>query len=201
VGSQNYFLLAGAIIDPESPDTTLDSESDGKLYGMITNTFSASIGNLTWPVTNWLSSVKENTSLSFGVYSFNNGVVNSSTDGLKTVRSLIYQPGTATGVRISPLLWYPDQVLIDLGGMSTWSATIASGRLSTSSLSTRSGRLAKVPLTFRYYSTSNVAGRLRDIYLFGNSRVPRRLMNGNVPLGYAFGPSDSSDVNCLFLEH
>jgi len=205
VGSQNYFLLAGAIIDPESPDTTLDSESDGKLYGMITNTFTASSGitnSLPWPVTNWLSSVKENVTISFsGVASFNNGVVGSSTDGLKTVRSLIYQPGTSTGVRISPLLWYPDQLLIDLGGMATWSAALASGRLSVASMFTRSGRLVKVPLTFRYYSTANVAGRLRDIYFFSNSRLPRRLMNGNVPLGYAFGPSDSSDVNCLFLEH
>jgi hypothetical protein len=203
VGSQNYFLLAGAIIDPESPDTTLDSESDGKLYGMITNVFTPSIGsnNLTWPVTNWLSTVKEGTNISFGNHSFNNGVVGSSTDGLKTVRSLIYRPGTSTGVRISPLLWYPDQLLIDLGGMATWSAALASGRLSVASLFTPSGRLVKVPLTFRYYSTANVAGRLRDIYFFSNSRLPRRLMNGNVPLGYAFGPSDSSDVNCLFLEH
>jgi len=50
-------------------------------------------------------------------------------------------------------------------------------------------------------SSGHTLGRLRDIYLFGNSRLPRRLMNGNVPLGYAFGPSDSSDTNCIFLEH
>ena len=31
-----YAVILGALLDSESPDTTLDAESDGKLYGMIT---------------------------------------------------------------------------------------------------------------------------------------------------------------------
>ena len=34
-GSSAYLSMAGAIIDPESTDTALDAESDGKLYGMM----------------------------------------------------------------------------------------------------------------------------------------------------------------------
>jgi hypothetical protein len=174
VGSQNYFLLAGAIIDPESPDTTLDSESDGKLYGTIINTFSS----------NWLESVKQNsTSIAL------------NTNQLSSIKSVIFQPNTSSSMRIIPLTWYNDANQ----ARNFWSDI--SGLVSSLSLFTRSGRLVKVPIVFRSYASNHTLGRLRDIYLFSNSRLPRRLMNGNVPLGYVFGPSDSSDVNCLFLEH
>jgi hypothetical protein len=175
VGSQNYFLLAGAIIDPESPDTTLDSESDGKLYGMITNTFSS----------NWLESVRVLQSTG----------ITSNINQLSSIKSVIFQPNTSSSMRIIPLTWYND---INQA-RSFWSDI--TNLVSSLSLFTRSGRLVKVPIVFRSYATNHTLGRLRDIYLFSNSRIPRRLMNGNVPLGYAFGPSDSSDVNCLFLEH
>ena len=35
-GGNIYAVILGALLDSESPDTTLDAESDGKLYGMIT---------------------------------------------------------------------------------------------------------------------------------------------------------------------
>jgi len=36
-GAVAYGVILGAILDPESTDVTLDAESDGKLYGMITS--------------------------------------------------------------------------------------------------------------------------------------------------------------------
>jgi hypothetical protein len=36
-GSQMFGFIGGAIVDPESDDTTTDAESDGKLYGLITS--------------------------------------------------------------------------------------------------------------------------------------------------------------------
>lgn len=36
-GSASTGFIAGAIIDPESPDTLVDAESDGKLYGIFTS--------------------------------------------------------------------------------------------------------------------------------------------------------------------
>ena len=173
VGSQNYFLLAGAIIDPESPDTTVDSESDGKLYGMINGTFTS-----TW-----------------GVDAFTNTstTLNYSLVGLRNVDKVsVFQPGTSSILRMIPMTW--------TSPISTTFATNAAS-LPSAAMFTRSGRLVKIPITYRSLASSHTLGRLRDIYLFSNSRIPRRLMNGNVPLGYAFGPSDSSDVNCLFLEH
>jgi hypothetical protein len=173
VGSQNYFLLAGAIIDPESPDTIVDSESDGKLYGMINGTFTS-----TW-----------------GVDAFTNTstTLNYSLVGLRNVDKVsVFQPGTSSILRMIPMTW--------TSPISTTFATNAAS-LPSAAMFTRSGRLVKIPIVYRSLASSHTLGRLRDIYLFSNSRIPRRLMNGNVPLGYAFGPSDSSDVNCLFLEH
>jgi hypothetical protein len=43
-GNSMYGFFGGAIIDPESSDTTVDSESDGKVYGQITSGTSAISG-------------------------------------------------------------------------------------------------------------------------------------------------------------
>lgn len=40
-----YAVILGALLDSESPDTTLDAESDGKLYGMITTGPTSPIGS------------------------------------------------------------------------------------------------------------------------------------------------------------
>jgi hypothetical protein len=177
VGSQNYFLLAGAIIDPESPDTTLDSESDGKLYGMMAGTFAS----------NWNET--------FAQSGGNGNVANSLLylfTGLRNSTLSVFQPSTSNILRVTPMTW--------LSPASTV-LTSANSLLPSAAMFTRSGRLVKIPITYRSLTSGHTLGRLRDIYLFSNSRMPRKLMNGNVPLGYAFGPSDSGDVNCVFLEH
>jgi hypothetical protein len=185
VGSQNYFLLAGAIIDPESPDTTLDSESDGKLYGIITATFGSG----------WIDNIVSNLQHT-GVSSMRNQMTSS-----------IFLPNSSNILRITPITWtVPVYTFNDIGRYNSSTNLLAvsalnSNLLNGSAMFTRSGRLVKIPITYRSLTSGHTLGRLRDIYLFSNSRLPRRLMNGNVPLGYAFGPSDSSDVNCLFMEH
>jgi hypothetical protein len=181
VGSQNYFLLAGAIIDPESPDTTLDSESDGKLYGITTGTFTSN-WNETFASSGCSGSTCNN--INTGIYSLT-GLRNMNT-------SSVFQPGTSNILRIIPITWLSPVTSV---------FNSVNSLLPSAAMFTRSGRLVKIPITYRSSTSGHTLGRLRDIYLFSNSRIPRRLMNGNVPLGYAFGPSDSSDVNCLFLEH
>ena len=175
VGSQNYFFLAGAILDPESPDTTLDSESDGKLYGMMTGTFGAG-----WAADSF-SAANANTTVSYNL------------TGLRNTATLsVFQPNTSNILRVIPVTW--------TSPISS-APTTNNSLLPSAAMFTRSGRLVKIPIIYRSLSSGHTLGRLRDIYLFGNSRIPRRLMNGNVPLGYAFGPSDSADINCIFLEH
>lgn len=170
VGSQNYFFLAGAILDPESPDTTLDAESDGKLYGMMSGTFGAG----------------------WGMDSFGTNTMPSLT-GLRNASTLsVFQPNTNNIFRVIPIIWTSP-----INNNTTINNTL----LPSVAMFTRSGRLVRIPIIYRSLSSSHTLGRLRDIYLFSNSRIPRRLMNGNVPLGYAFGPSDSADTNCIFLEH
>jgi hypothetical protein len=43
-GSAMYGFIGGAIIDPESDDTTTDAESDGKMYGIIASGSGSAIG-------------------------------------------------------------------------------------------------------------------------------------------------------------
>lgn len=179
VGSQNYFLLAGAILDPESPDTTLDSESDGKLYGIMTGTFGAG-----WAA----DAFSSNVNVSGPVYDLT---------GLRNMATLsVFQPNTSNILRVIPIIWTSPVSYGVYGSLSTNNSL-----LPAAAMFTRSGRLVKIPIVYRSLSSNHTLGRLRDIYLFGNSRIPRKLMNGNVPLGYAFGPSDSADTNCIFLEH
>lgn len=174
VGSQNYFFLAGAILDPESPDTTLDAESDGKLYGIMTGTFGAG----------WAADAFSNL----------NATVTYNLTGLRNTATLsVFQPNTSNILRVIPITWTSPTTSSNFSANNTL--------LPSAAMFTRSGRLVKIPIVYRSLSSSHTLGRLRDIYLFGNSRLPRRLMNGNVPLGYAFGPSDSADTNCIFLEH
>lgn len=167
---QKYFLLAGAILDPESPDTTLDAESDGKLYGIMSGNFSTPISVGQFGAITVLSQ-----DLCFAD--------NVGASGLRGAATLsVFQPNTGSMLRVTPMTWA--------------TSTTPSGAMFT-----RSGRLIKIPIIYRSFSSGHTLGRLRDIYLFRNSRPPNRLMNGNVPLGYAFGPSDNVDANCIFLEH
>lgn len=192
IGSQNYFLFAGAILDPESPDITLDAESDGKLYGIITSSFGS----------NWMDNSVVRPSSNSSVH----GSINNNYAGLRSglntgsalnqstyyVKSSIFSPNSSSILQVVPAIW--SSPISDCFNVN---ATLPH----SASMFTRSGRLVKIPIVYRSFTTSQTIGRLRDIYFFGNSRIPRRLMNGSVPLGYAFGPSDSSDINCIFLEH
>jgi hypothetical protein len=167
---EKYFLLAGAILDPESPDTTLDAEADGKLYGIMSGNFSTPTSVAAGGVVTVLSQDSW-------------AADNTGQSGLRSTTTLsVFQPNTNNILRVIPITWTVN---------TTPSAAMF----------TRSSRLVKIPIVYRSLSSSHTLGRLRDIYLFGNSRIPRRLMNGNVPLGYVFGSSDSADTNCIFLEH
>lgn len=173
--SANFYAIAGAIIDPESTDTVSDSETDGKLYGIM-------VGNNNNPTTDggftndWMGRFDCN-----GNGYSPNGLSYTSVNG--NTHSGIFTPNSST---IIPIYRIDTLANCAAGGGGTL-------------LYTRSGRIVRRPIT--YYSSTHTIGRLREILLFPDSRVPRRFLSGSVPVGYVFGPSDSADVNCVLLEH
>lgn len=60
-GGSAYGFIAGAILDPESSDTTTDGESDGRLYGIIRSGSSTTIAGSFW--NDWSPSFGGNTFL------------------------------------------------------------------------------------------------------------------------------------------
>ena len=80
-----YGLIMGAWIDPESPDTTLDAESDGKLYGVCMSNITT-VMNVAWwsmgSVSDWLK----------------------DTATLSQCHNRIFTPGAGTMIGLAPLL-------------------------------------------------------------------------------------------------
>lgn len=164
--SANFYFIAGALWDPESPDTVSDAESDGKVYGMMcgNNQFVASGFDSTW--------------------------LSASAGGLRhqtqasANHSGCFVPNSSTTLNASPIgLLY------------------SSDSNNAASLYTTSGRVVRIPIIYRSRTTSATIGRLREIVLAPESRLPQRLMSGEVPVGYFFGPSDSTNVPCVMFEH
>lgn len=73
--SSMYGFIAGAILDPEGGDLVNDSETDGKVYGMITSGITAVISNTFW-------------STASAVWMFHNSASSGAHAG-------IFTPGTA----------------------------------------------------------------------------------------------------------
>lgn len=175
-GSTNFYAFAGALWDPESTDIVSDSETDGKVYGMMVGNSEAEARS--GFTSDWLG----------GYDCFTNNIPN----GLNHLSNNGYAHAgifTPNGSVIIPI--YRSEIIGSVG------PTPCQG-LGTA-LYTRSGRIVRRPIT--YVSSTHTIGRLREILFFPDSRVPRRFLVGGTPVGYVFGPSDSADVNCVLLEH
>lgn len=83
-GSSFYGFIAGAILDPEGGDTSTDSESDGKLYGMITSGTNAAISSTFWSTASgvWLFHSTNNNSAHAGVFTPGSATMLTAVSGM-----------------------------------------------------------------------------------------------------------------------
>jgi hypothetical protein len=90
-GGSAFGFMAGAIIDPESNDTTTDGESDGRVYGIVRSGVSTAITGTFW--TDWNSQFGGNTFLrsSNANSQFYNGV---------------FSPGSASLIQCNPMMTF-----------------------------------------------------------------------------------------------
>lgn len=169
-------MLAGALWDPQSADTT-DVESDGRLYGIITS------GHYAGTASHW-----SNNSI-WAIDQFNNLgngpgflVSNAGTAGYPHIGA--FNPGTGT-IKSIGLMFYP------------MSAN------SSSSLITPSGKFARIPLIYRYSSTNQIVGRLREVSLCQRGLIGQRHSSSSNIIGYVVSCSDyaSTTGDAILLEY
>lgn len=174
--STAYCAIAGAIIDPETSDTTLDSEADGRVYGVIRTGSNSSMSGTYW--TDAYSPTSNGFNNRFMHY--NGGSTTS-----------IFNNNTSAGVFV------PNTNTVGL--MYPMFAPVIT--VSPTSMRTRSGLLARTAITYRFAPADNIMGRLRDIYMFTNAQNGQRVTSGATPIGYIVAGSGVSNVNCIMLEH
>lgn len=171
-----YCTIAGAIIDPETSETTLDSEVDGRVYGVIRTGSAFSMSGTYW--TDGYTPSQNSSSTRFMHY---NGT--SATSVYNTNPSAgVFLPNTGAVGLMYPMFTH----------VTSPSAT---------SMRTRSGLLARTAITYRIATSDNIMGRLRDIFMFSNAQNAQRVTSGTTPIGYIVAGSGVSNVNCIMLEH
>jgi len=172
-GGNAYGFIAGAIVDPESTDTTVDGESDGRLYGIVRS--GAGVSITTTFYTDAYSTNAGSNQRRF-LCSHNAGNANDCP------QSAVFAPGGASLLLMNPTT----QFII---------APVAT------TLKTRSGQFARMAVTWRGLSTDNILGRFREVYMFSDAQLPARQMDGATPVGYIFCGSSVSQCDSLLLEH
>jgi len=172
-GGNAYGFIAGAIVDPESADTTVDGESDGRLYGIVRS------GTNTRITTTFFSDGYD-PNASVGSRRFLCSHDSGSRDGQP--QSAVFAPGGASLLLMNP------------------AATFLIAPAATT-LKTRSGQFARLAMTWRGLSTDNILGRFREVYMFSDAQLPARQMDGANPVGYIFCGSSVSQCDSLLLEH
>jgi hypothetical protein len=173
-----YGFIAGAILDSESTDTVVDSESDGKLYGVIRSGRSRTISHTFWtdgynPTCNNVNGCNRFLSSNW------NGV---STTYDENACAAVFAPNTSTVMLLNTTFQFA----------VTPTAT---------TLKTRSGQFARVPILYRSLSSDNIIGRLRDIYAFSDAQLGQRLTSGTTVIGYILCGHGAALVDAILLEH
>lgn len=174
--NSTYGFIAGAIIDPETSDTNVDSELDGRVYGVIRTGYSQPISANFW-TDGYNPNNSQHRFLNFtGSY----GDATTSYDNQSSAG--VFLPNTASRGMMYTMLTH------------TWAPGATSMR-------TRSGLFARIPITYRIASSDNMLGRLRDIFMFSDAQIGQRLTSGTTPIGYVLSGSAVSNVDCILLEH
>jgi hypothetical protein len=171
-----YATIAGAILDPETSDTITDSETDGRVYGIIRTGTSNAISQSYW-----------SDAYSRGSSGFNMRWMHYNGSSGQTVyngnpSAGIFSPNSAAIALMIPLTSYVEN--------ST-----------ATTLRTRSGQFGRMSIMYRSMASDNVIGRLRDIYMFSDAQLGQRLTSGGTPVGYVLAGNGTSNVDCILLEH
>lgn len=87
-GGGAFGFIAGAIVDPESTDTTVDGESDGRLYGVVRTGVSVSVSGTFW--NDWNPSFGGNAFL-------------RNPNGNNNTYSGVFAPGSASLLQMNPM--------------------------------------------------------------------------------------------------
>jgi hypothetical protein len=174
--NQAYCTIAGAIIDPETSDVNLDSEVDGRVYGVIRTGTVGPISGTYWT----------------------DGYDPASSFGQR--RFMHYNGGSATSIyanNYSAGVFVPNTSTVGL--LYPMFSHVTSP--TATSMRTRSGLLARTAITYRFVPADNIMGRLRDIFMFTSAQNGQRVTSGVTPIGYVVAGSGVSNVHCIMLEH
>jgi len=170
-GSARGFI-AGAILDPESTDTTVDCESDGRLYGIARSSSSTGISTTFW--TDYSSGFNSS-------YAYTNRFLYTSNANDQPFNA-VFAPGSASLLQMNPMTVFPTSP-------------------SPTGLKTRSGQFARLAITWRGSTADNILGRWREVYAYSDGQLPARQMDGANPIGYIFCGSSVAQVDSILLEH
>jgi len=169
-GSARGFI-AGAILDPESSDTTVDGETDGRLYGVVRTSPSTGMSNTFWT----------DTGNSFGSYTYSNRFMHNSGANDQPFCA-VFSPGSASLLQMATMTVFPTSP-------------------SPTGLKTRSGQFARLAITWRGQTADNMLGRFREAYAYSDAQLPARQTDGANVIGYAYCGSSVAQVDSLLLEH
>ena len=175
--STTYCAIAGAIIDPETTDTTVDSETDGRVYGVIRTGISSSISGSFW-TDPWVAIGNAGYNMRFMHYngSTTTAVYNNNES------AGVFLPNTGAVALVHPMFSHTTTV-------------------NPTTMRTRSGLLARTAIMYRISATDNMMGRLREIFMFTNAQLGQRITSGTTPIGYIVAGSAIANVNCIMLEN
>jgi len=169
-GSARGFV-AGAILDPESTDTTVDGESDGRLYGIARTSASTAMSNTFWT----------DMGNGFGSYAYSNRFLYTANTNDQPFNA-VFAPGSASLLQMNPMMVFPTSP-------------------SPTGLKTRSGQFARLAITWRGSTADNILGRFREVYAYSDAQLPARQTDGANVIGYAYCGSSVAQVDSLLLEH
>lgn len=176
--TEAHAFIAGAIIDAESGNRTIDAETDGKIYGIVRTGSQRSLVNNFWTANYNQTSTFDSNSSRF--LFTNSSDTNTVANNFAAVGAFV--PGSAT-VRL-------------LNSVHTFT-TNPTG----SSLKTASGSFARLPVLFYSLATGNIVGRFREVYAFADGQLGQRFVNGADIVGYIFSSSAATSADSLLLEH
>jgi hypothetical protein len=173
-GSGTFHCYAGAGIDPESPNTTLDSESDGKLYGVWVT------GSTTAAPTNNFSIVTASTQ---------RVPWNHNTTANTLPHAAVFTPGSGTLITVCPSIVLSGT----LHPPSTTSFKTRSGRF---------GRAASLVVGSTVVAPNDpIIGSVRGVTYSGNAALGQRLVDGATTVGYFVAATAAAADSAYLLIH
>lgn len=173
-GNGTFHCYAGAGIDPESPDTTLDAETDGKLYGVWTT------GATTAAPTATFSAVTAATAR----------VPWNHNSGPNTLpHAAVFTPGAGTLITVCPSIVMSGTLHVP----STTSFKTRSGRF---------GRAASLVVGSTVTAPNDpIIGSVRGVAYSGNAALGQRLVDGATPVGYFVAATATAADGAYLLIH